>query len=315
MVDCIAAEDPRLTKDEKDYLFKAHFDFVVVNEKTEPVAVFELDGAHHVFDKTQIERDKKKDSICKKVGLSLIRIPHHTLNAAEKTSVDFANMGIPQKDIVEIHADIAKGFHAVETDPKFRKFAEWLLSQKRAGYVIWLYSFDSLIKMVREEGVERAIEFVEFFNAGADFFEEAQETSGLSENEWHDYGLPALAALKMFQTKRAEELGLSIEDYYETLENSAVSRVAYSIANKNKHGYSVSEVFAFNEELAKCAVQVFTSLSNLRNSHPSTVEWFINSVLKLGVLLERNNPDEMALLLKSHKDILEYLELVKSTQD
>ena len=55
MIDVIAAEDHRFTKEERDYLFMAHFDFVVVDSDLMPIFACELDGRHHFLDKKQID--------------------------------------------------------------------------------------------------------------------------------------------------------------------------------------------------------------------------------------------------------------------
>jgi Protein of unknown function (DUF2726) len=63
-----------LTKEEYSYAFKAHFDFVVTRADTSPVFVVEYDGSMHYADPATIERDKKKNAICQKLGMPLLRI-------------------------------------------------------------------------------------------------------------------------------------------------------------------------------------------------------------------------------------------------
>lgn len=63
-----------LTKEEYNYAFKAHFDFVVTRADTSPVFAVEYDGSMHYDDPATIERDKKKNAICQKLGMPLLRI-------------------------------------------------------------------------------------------------------------------------------------------------------------------------------------------------------------------------------------------------
>ena len=63
-----------LTKEEYSYAFKAHFDFVVTRADTSPVFAVEYDGSMHYDDPATIERDKKKNAICQKLGMPLLRI-------------------------------------------------------------------------------------------------------------------------------------------------------------------------------------------------------------------------------------------------
>lgn len=51
----------------------AHFDFLVLDEEWMPLFAVEFDGPTHQ-DPEQIERDRKKDRICKHFDLSLLRI-------------------------------------------------------------------------------------------------------------------------------------------------------------------------------------------------------------------------------------------------
>src|SRR5260370_33235699 len=63
-----------LTKEEYSYAFKAHFDFVVTRADSSAVFSVEYDGSMHASDPTTIERDKKKNAICQKLGLPLFRV-------------------------------------------------------------------------------------------------------------------------------------------------------------------------------------------------------------------------------------------------
>lgn len=58
-----------------DYRFslQSHFDFVVVDAGTKPLFVVEYDGAGHARPE-QVARDVRKNSLCERFGLSLLRI-------------------------------------------------------------------------------------------------------------------------------------------------------------------------------------------------------------------------------------------------
>jgi len=62
---------------ERQYFHMAEFDFVLFDSITKaPKIVIEVDGPEHNNDKTVIERDKKKNEICKSKDIKLIRIPN-----------------------------------------------------------------------------------------------------------------------------------------------------------------------------------------------------------------------------------------------
>ncbi|MFZ5814453.1 MAG: DUF2726 domain-containing protein [Bacillota bacterium] len=62
-----------LSRQERDYAFRAHLDMVVVElGGFKPVAAVELDGATHEKDPLTMARDRLKNGICEKVGLPLL---------------------------------------------------------------------------------------------------------------------------------------------------------------------------------------------------------------------------------------------------
>ena len=63
-----------LTFEEKRYALMAHFDFVIADKALEPQFAVEFDGKWHKTDLKQIERDRKKNSICDKAILPLLRV-------------------------------------------------------------------------------------------------------------------------------------------------------------------------------------------------------------------------------------------------
>jgi len=57
-----------------DYASRAHLDFVIANEESYPQFAVEFDGPHHQSDPGAQERDRKKNAVCRRLGLPLIRI-------------------------------------------------------------------------------------------------------------------------------------------------------------------------------------------------------------------------------------------------
>ena len=57
-----------------DYASRAHLDFVIANEESYPQFAVEFDGPHHQSDPDAQERDRKKNAVCRRLGLPLIRI-------------------------------------------------------------------------------------------------------------------------------------------------------------------------------------------------------------------------------------------------
>ena len=58
---------------------QAHFDFVVADEDSFPQFAVEFDGPHHREDPAARKRDRKKNALCKRLGMPLIRITHEHL--------------------------------------------------------------------------------------------------------------------------------------------------------------------------------------------------------------------------------------------
>lgn len=64
---------------EFDYFTRAEFDFVIYSGD-KVLAVFEVDGQEHESDESTIERDKKKNEICKRDSIKLFRIKNRNVN-------------------------------------------------------------------------------------------------------------------------------------------------------------------------------------------------------------------------------------------
>lgn len=76
-----------LTKEERNYAFKAHFDFLITRDDSLPIFAVEYDGSRHSSDPATIERDKKKNTICQKLGMPLCRIDSAYLKRVGKFSI------------------------------------------------------------------------------------------------------------------------------------------------------------------------------------------------------------------------------------
>lgn len=63
-----------ISKDEYSYALKAHFDFVISDTNGEALFAVEFDGPYHDIDKLAMANDAKKNSICKRFNLPLLRI-------------------------------------------------------------------------------------------------------------------------------------------------------------------------------------------------------------------------------------------------
>lgn len=82
MIDVISEKTPNLTKYEKDYLFKAHLDFVIYSRETlQPILIIECDGDSHSNGETK--NDIMKNSIIEKSGLEIVRLTTAMVNKNE----------------------------------------------------------------------------------------------------------------------------------------------------------------------------------------------------------------------------------------
>jgi very-short-patch-repair endonuclease len=75
------------SKEERKYIRDSTFDFVVVNEKSFPQLAIEFDGpVHDIYEKKRLS-DIKKNRICMKQGLDLLRIRDFHLRKYEKITI------------------------------------------------------------------------------------------------------------------------------------------------------------------------------------------------------------------------------------
>jgi hypothetical protein len=84
LADIFEVSDPCWTAQERDLIFKAHFDFTVLGDDNRAQMAFEFDGAYHQHDKKQRCLDALKASICDKGGLPLLRISTDVFQAVTR---------------------------------------------------------------------------------------------------------------------------------------------------------------------------------------------------------------------------------------
>lgn len=63
-----------LSDEEYSYSLRAHFDFVIADQRSLPLFAVEFDGPRHENDPKTIYRDELKRSLCDKLGLPLLRV-------------------------------------------------------------------------------------------------------------------------------------------------------------------------------------------------------------------------------------------------
>lgn len=74
VADVLQIERSGITDQEYSYALSAHFDFVIAAADSSAEFAVEFDGRQHSIDSAVIERDALKNSICKKLGLPLLRL-------------------------------------------------------------------------------------------------------------------------------------------------------------------------------------------------------------------------------------------------
>lgn len=80
LADIFDINDSCWSKDEKDFILKSHFDFLITtSNERKPLIAIEYDGEYHK-EKKQIERDILKNKICKKANLPICRFTFDDIN-------------------------------------------------------------------------------------------------------------------------------------------------------------------------------------------------------------------------------------------
>jgi very-short-patch-repair endonuclease len=100
-------KDNEFNREEKRYIHESTFDFVIFNEKSFPQLAIEFDGPVHDIYKKKRMSDIKKNRICMKQGLYLLRIRDFHLKEYEKITIleyillRFIRWDIEQKKLVQ----------------------------------------------------------------------------------------------------------------------------------------------------------------------------------------------------------------------
>jgi len=85
--DCVNISRSGLSDELYKYALMAHIDFVIVDQKGKVAFAVEFDEKHHETNKRAIVNDKKKDHICLKLGLPLIRVAQDSLHYVEEMDI------------------------------------------------------------------------------------------------------------------------------------------------------------------------------------------------------------------------------------
>jgi hypothetical protein len=92
IADALHIEDSGISNVLYKYALQAHFDFVVADEDSFSQFAIEFDGPHHRNDPATRKRDRKKNTLCKRLGMPLIRITHeHLEEVGMGEDVEIAN--------------------------------------------------------------------------------------------------------------------------------------------------------------------------------------------------------------------------------
>lgn len=100
-------KDNEFNREEKRYIHESTFDFVIFDEKSFPQLAIEFDGPVHDIYKKKRMSDIKKNRICMKQGLYLLRIRDFHLKEYEKITIleyillRFIRWNIEQKKLVQ----------------------------------------------------------------------------------------------------------------------------------------------------------------------------------------------------------------------
>ncbi len=80
VADILPIEGSGISNDLFSFALASHFDVIVTDDEGYPLFAVEFDGEQHTQSPKQIERDKKKDTLCERFGLPLLRINTEYLN-------------------------------------------------------------------------------------------------------------------------------------------------------------------------------------------------------------------------------------------
>jgi hypothetical protein len=80
LADIFPIEGSGIPNELYSFALTSHFDVIVTDEETNPLFAIEFDGVLHSQSQRQIERDKKKDALCERFNLPLLRITSEYLS-------------------------------------------------------------------------------------------------------------------------------------------------------------------------------------------------------------------------------------------
>jgi hypothetical protein len=114
--------------DDADYTYAlmAHFDFVITDQAGEALLAVEFDGGHHRTDPQQIIRDDRKNRICKKFMLPLVRAGASSLHRADhRTLLEWLiEVFFEQRRLSEQHEVYQESGDAPDYDPEDWNYRE-----------------------------------------------------------------------------------------------------------------------------------------------------------------------------------------------
>jgi hypothetical protein len=318
MKEVIEVSDSRLTQEERDYMFRgAHFDFVAYDSEYNPIFAFELDGWPHLFDKKQIKRDERKDSICKKMGLPLIRISRSTLETLNEDSelATWANTAGMTPD--EIIADIVGMHEEMATNPEFAEFVSFLenldtpVRFARVGY-----GYSHLIEMVEDYGLTGAKQFIMNIVDHANYVQERVDASGFTDEMEQHLVRYAVLCFRAYLRERVKELEISRDEFGETKELEHV-RYAYKALTKKLSTFESATAWdnlAAIEEWAKAGLLFYASTLKIMRGHQPVLGYY-RELVKCDLRLSDepvSSEEEIAEMLECFTSVMDYLEDVKS---
>ena len=74
VADVLPIEKSGISDDDYEFCLKAHFDFVAYDQEGNPLFAVEFDGSQHQNNPRQKSRDARKNRLCERFGLPLLRV-------------------------------------------------------------------------------------------------------------------------------------------------------------------------------------------------------------------------------------------------
>lgn len=100
LADVLPIEGSGIESDYYSFSLKSHFDFLVCDMRQDPLFAIEFDGPTHQ-EHRQTLRDQKKDTLCERFNLPLLRIKNNHLlkkyNKASHSTMDYLSLGTSER--------------------------------------------------------------------------------------------------------------------------------------------------------------------------------------------------------------------------